>query len=106
MDPVDQGEDQPMNDDEQKTSEQKMDILTVRFDAMSTMMMTLMADNKQKMDAIMISMGPQGDQAREMGELKKALKSSDEKNDVRFNQLEDNVYQNKKKEVRFDENAN
>ena len=69
-------------------------------------MMEFMSDNKQKMDAIMIQMGPQGDQAREMGVIKQALKESDEKNDARFKKLEDTVYKNKQqKEVRFEEHA-
>ena len=80
---------------DQMNSEQKMDILTARFDQMSTMMMSFMTDTQQKMDAIMIGMGPQGDQAREMGVIKQALKESDEKNDARFKKLENIVYKNK-----------
>ena len=71
MEPVDQEGDQPMADNDQMSGKQKMDILTARFDRMGTMMMTFMTDTQQKMDAIMIGMGPQGDQAREMGVIKR-----------------------------------
>ena len=105
MEPVDQEGDLPMGGADQVTSEQKIGILTARFDQMSTMMMEFMSDNKQKMDTIMMQMGPQGDQAREMGVIKQTLKESGEKNEARFKKLEDTVCKNKQqKEVRFEEN--
>ena len=105
MEPVDREGDQPMAGNDESSDGQNIDVLTARFETMSTMMMTCMTDNKQKMDALMIGMRPHGVQAREMGATKQALKESDEKNELRFKKLEDTVYQNKQ-QVRFEESAN
>ena len=69
MEPVDRKGDQPMVGNDESSDGQKIDVLTARFEAISAMMMTFMIDNQQKMDALMIGMGPQGDQAREMGAI-------------------------------------
>ena len=105
MEPVDRKGDQPMVGNDESSDGQKIDVLTARFEAISAMMMTFMIDNQQKMDALMIGMGPQGDQAREMGAIKQALRESDEKNELQFKKLEDTVYHNKQ-QVRFEESAN
>ena len=41
-----------------------------------------------------------------MGAIKEQMKQSDERNEVRFKKLEETVYQNKTREVRFDGTAN
>ena len=69
MEPVDREGDQPMVGNGESSDGQKIDVLSARFEAMSTMMMTFMTGCRQKMDALMIGMGPQGDQAREMGAI-------------------------------------
>ena len=83
--------------------------LTARVDTMSEMfakIMGQMTDTNTKMDAIMMSLGPQGPLALEMGAIKEQMKQSDENNEVRFKKLEETVYKNKNKEDRFDETAN
>ena len=106
MERVDLEGDQPMVGSDEQSDGQKIDVLTARFEAMSTMMMGFMTDNKQQMDAIMMSIGPQGALALEMGAIKEALKEFEEKNEVRFKKLEEIVYKNKQNQVRFDGGAN
>ena len=110
MERVDAGGDEPMSMDDERQGGQKDDVsLTARVDAMIDMfsnIMTKINNSDAKMDAIMMSLGPQGPQALEMGAIKEQMKISEDKNEVRFKKLEATVYQNKNKEVRFSESAN
>ena len=110
MDQVGEGVEPTMNvDSAGQEGQEDTQSLTARVDTMSEMfekIMGQMTRNDTKMDAIMMSLGPQGPQALEMGAIKGQMKVSDEKNEVRFKKLEETVYKNKNKEVRFDETAN
>ena len=110
MERVDAGGEEPMNvDNGRREGQEDESSLTARVDAMSEMfakIMTGMTSSEARFDSIMMSLGPQGPQALEMGATKEQMKQSEEKNEVRFKKLEETVYQNKFKEVRFDETAN
>ena len=110
MEQVDEGGEATMNvDTGRQGGQEDMQSLTARVDTMSEMfakIMSQMSDTNTKMDAIMMNLGPKGPLALEMGATKEQMKQSDEKNEVRFKKLEETVYQNESKEVRFDETAN
>ena len=110
MEQVDEGGEPTTNvDSGGQVGQEDIKSLTARVDTMSEMfakIMGHMTDTNTKMDAIMVSLGPQGPQALEMGAIKEQMKQLEEKNEVRFKKLEETVYKNKNKEVRFDEPAN
>ena len=106
MEQVDEGVEPTMNvDSGGQVGQEDIQSLTARVDTMSEMfakIMGQMTDNNSKMDAIMMSLGPQGPLALEIGAIKEQMKQSEENNEVRFKKLEESVYKNKNKDVRFD----
>ena len=111
MEQVDEGVDPNMNvDSGGQVGQEDTQSFTARMDAISEMfgkIMSRMDNTDSKYDSIMMSLGPQGPQALEMGAIKEQMKQSEEKNEVRFKKLEESVYKNKNnKEVRFDETTN
>ena len=110
MEQVDEGGEATMNVDAGiQGGQEETQSLTARVDTMSEMFAKIMGElssTNKNAESIMMSLGPQGPQALQMGAIKEQMKQSDEKNEVRFKKLEETLYQNKTREVRFEWTAN